>query len=99
MDGGRYLLETVFEWTAGALWPFAGDERWLDVALFYLGAVGTVQGYPDGNKRIARMAYALTLLRGKHRFIAPSGALEKKLIQINGPTPGSGGFDPAAAVS
>jgi len=82
--GGRYLLETVFSWTADALWPTPGDEQWLDVALFYLGAVGTVQGYPDGNKRAARMAYAITLLRGKHRFVAPSAALQAELIQMGG---------------
>jgi len=69
--GGRMLLETVFDWTAEAEWPPPGDPSWYDVALFYLGSIGTVQGYPDGNKRVARAAYAVTLLRNRCQFHAP----------------------------
>jgi hypothetical protein len=47
-----------------------------------MGAVATVQGYPDGNKRAGRMAYAVTLLKGKHPFIAPNSALERALIRM-----------------
>jgi len=83
--GGRHLLETIFEWTAEAEWPLPGDEAWLDVALFYLGAIGTVQGYPDGNKRIARMAYTITLLRGRRPFLAPNAELEEQLIRMKTP--------------
>jgi len=83
--GGRYLLEMIFDWTAEAIWPVPGDERWLDVARFYLGAIGTVQGYPDGNKRAARLAYTITLLRGRRRFVAPAPELERDLIQMRGP--------------
>jgi hypothetical protein len=78
--GGRYLLELIFELTAGTEWPGRGDEHWIDVALFYLGAVTTVQGYPDGNKRIGRLAYAITLLKGSRPFVAPSLPLEADLI-------------------
>lgn len=85
--GGRHLLELVFEWTAEAEWPRPGDIWWLDVALFYLGAIGTVQGYADGNKRAARMAYSLILLRGRRPFIAPSPELELDLFQMVAPIP------------
>lgn len=84
--GGRHLLETVFRWTAAAVWPPRGDAGWLDVALFYLGAVGTAQGYADGNKRMARIAYALTLLRGGRRFVAPGPDLELTLIRMTAAT-------------
>ncbi len=80
--GGRHLLETVFGWTADALWPGPGDPGWLDVALFYLGAIGSAQGFADGNKRMARIAYALTLIRGSRRFVAPGEALEQTLIRM-----------------
>ena len=80
--GGRFLLELIFQWTSSAVWPAPGDEQWLDVALFYLGAVATVQGYPDGNKRAARMGYAITLLKGKRRFVAPSPGLESELVRM-----------------
>jgi len=81
--GGRYLLEEMFRWTAEALWPMTGDRAWQDVALFYLGAIGTVQGFPDGNKRVARMAYAITLLKGGLPFIAPNSRLEAELIRMD----------------
>lgn len=80
--GGRHVLEKVFSWTADAVWPRPGEASWLDVALFFLGAVGTAQGYADGNKRMARFAYALTLLRGRHPFVAPGEALEQTLIRM-----------------
>jgi hypothetical protein len=80
--GGRFLLELIFKWTSTATWPAPGDAQWQDAALFYMGAVATVQGYPDGNKRAGRMAYAVTLLKGKHPFIAPNPALERALIRM-----------------
>jgi hypothetical protein len=83
--GGRHLLELVFERTSGAVWPLPGDIWWLDVALFYMGAIGTVQGYSDGNKRASRMAYAIILLRARRPFVAPSPELEADLFQMLGP--------------
>jgi hypothetical protein len=78
--GGRFLLEQIFQWTATADWPPPGDDLWMDIALFYLGAVASVQGYTDGNKRAARMGYAITLLKANRPFIAPGQVLEKALI-------------------
>ncbi len=80
--GGRFLLELIFQWTSSIVWPVPGDEQWQDLALFYLGAVATVQGYPDGNKRAARMGYAITLLKGKRPFVAPSPGLESELVRM-----------------
>ena len=81
--GGRFLLELIFQWTSEAIWPAPGDDQWQDVALFYLGAVATVQGYADGNKRAGRLAYAITLLKGGQPFVAPSAALESELVRMN----------------
>ena len=83
--GGRHLLENVFKWTSRIIWPGPGEEIWQDVALFYLGAVMTVQGYVDGNKRTARMAYALTLLKANMPFVAPNLALESGLARMERP--------------
>jgi len=83
--GGRHLLEQVFKWTSRIIWPGPGEEIWQDVALFYLGAVMTVQGYVDGNKRAARMAYSLTLLKAKLPFVAPNLALESGLARMERP--------------
>ena len=80
--GGRVLLEQVFKWTSKIIWPGPGEEIWQDVALFYLGAIATVQGYADGNKRVARMAYAITLLKAELPFIAPNMSLQSALVQM-----------------
>jgi hypothetical protein len=80
--GGRFLLEQVFKWTSRIIWPGPGEEIWQDVALFYLGAIASVQGYADGNKRAARMAYAITLLKAELPFIAPNMSLQSALVQM-----------------
>lgn len=82
--GGRHLLEGVFARTAAAEWPLPGDIAWLDVALFFMAAIGTVQAYADGNKRAARIAYALILLRGRRGFVAPGPELEQDLFRMLG---------------
>ncbi len=51
--------------------------------MFYLGAMATVQGYADGNKRAGRLGYAITFLKGGRRFVAPSPALESELVRMN----------------
>jgi hypothetical protein len=81
--GGRFLLELIFQWTSRIIWPGPGEEIWQDVALFYFGAIATVQGYPDGNKRAARMAYAITLLKAKLPFVAPNLALQSALVRMD----------------
>ena len=83
--GGRYLLDYIFKWTSRIIWPGPGEEIWEDVALFYLGALITVQGYVDGNKRIARIAYALTLLKAELPFVAPNASLEAGLARMERP--------------
>jgi hypothetical protein len=86
--GGRHLLERIFARTAAALWPLPGDIAWLDVALFFMAAIGTVQGFADGNKRAARIAYALILLRGRRGVVTPTPELEYDLFRMRG-TPGT----------
>lgn len=80
--GGRFVLEQVFKWTSKIIWPGPGEEIWQDVALFYLGAIATAQGYADANKRAARMAYAITLLKAELPFVAPNMSLQSALVQM-----------------
>jgi hypothetical protein len=80
--GGRFLLEQIFQWTSRIIWPGPGEEIWQDVAMFYFGAIASVQGYPDGNKRAARMAYAITLLKARLPFVAPNMALQSALVRL-----------------
>ncbi len=84
--GGRFLQNHVFKWTSRIIWPGPGEEIWRDVALFYLGSVMTVQGYTDGNKRMGRTAYALTLLKAELPFDAPNSALEAGLARMQRPS-------------
>lgn len=80
--GGRFLLDFIFKLTAGLRWPARGDGKWDDYALFYLGAIVAVQGFTDGNKRVGKLAYAITLLRSGRSFRAPTIQLENDLYQL-----------------
>ncbi|MES2187879.1 MAG: hypothetical protein V4505_25230 [Pseudomonadota bacterium] len=82
--GGTYLLKRIFEMTAGEVWPAQGDAAWYDWALFFFGAMMTVQGFPDGNKRVCRTVYALILLCGGVPFKAPTDKYGAKLAGMMG---------------
>jgi prophage maintenance system killer protein len=62
--------------------PQKGDERWIDIALFYLGAIITVQAFADGNKRVARTAFAIVMVNGGVEFVAPNVKFENDLAQM-----------------
>lgn len=81
--GGKHLLEDIFKSTAAVRWPDRGNEHWDDFALFYLGSIVTVQAFVDGNKRVGKMAYALTLIKGGRPFRAPVPRLENELYRMN----------------
>jgi hypothetical protein len=82
--GGDKLLGYIFQLTSGIRWPEFGDPRWDSIAMFYLTAIAHAQGFADGNKRIANLAYAIVLIKNTHNFKAPSEALKKRLIRMNG---------------
>ena len=77
------MLEEIFRFTAAVRWPARGHEHWDDFALFYLGGIVTVQALVDGNKRVGKMAYALTLIKGGRPFRAPVPKLENELYRMN----------------
>lgn len=81
--GGRHLLEWVFRQGPVVAWPARGADAWEDYALFFLGAIVAVQGFTDGNKRMGRLAYAIVLLRGGRRFVAPTPAFENELFAMS----------------
>jgi hypothetical protein len=81
--GGDYLLDYIFQQTAGVRWPPFQDPHWVDAALFFLGAIGTVQSFKDGNKRVARIAYAIVLIKAGFVFKAPTPDLETRLFDMN----------------
>jgi hypothetical protein len=82
--GGAALLEYIFQQTSNMIWPNLGHDKWQDAALFYLGAIVAVQGFSDGNKRVARMAYSIVLIKGGHSFIAPTITYENELFNMVG---------------
>jgi hypothetical protein len=81
--GGKHLLEEIFKSTGAVRWPARGHEHWDDYALFYLGSIVTVQAFPDGNKRVGKMAYAITLIKGGRPFRAPVLRLENELYRMS----------------
>ena len=73
----------MFLQTAGVAWPAQGKDEWDDYAMFYLAGVVTVQGFVDGNKRVGKLAYAITLLRGGRPFRAPTISSRTKMLWIS----------------
>ena len=80
--GGMYLLQHIFQMTSNIRWPEQGDEKWVDFALFFLGAIVTVQGFSDGNKRAGRTAYGIIMTKSGVDFAAPSVAFENELYNM-----------------
>lgn len=79
------LLEEIFNLVGGkASWPPFGDAQWESIAMFYMSAIITVQGFSDGNKRTGHMAYAIILIKGTHDFKAPTTATENALFRMKG---------------
>jgi hypothetical protein len=80
--GGSFLLRWMMNMTGHGFMPQKGDERWIDIALFYLGAIITVQAFADGNKRVARTAYAIVMVNSGVEFVAPNVKFENDLAQM-----------------
>jgi hypothetical protein len=81
--GGNKLLSYIFQLTAGINWPRFGDAQWDSFAMFYMTAIAHVQGFADGNKRVAHLAYAIVMIKNTHNFKAPSVGLERWLVRMN----------------
>lgn len=81
--GGRYLLRWFLKDKDLARWPDQGNAKWEDYALFYFGAIGSVQPFRDGNKRISRLAYAITLLKGDRQFKPFSYGVQNDLLRMS----------------
>ena len=79
------LLDEIFNLVgSNANWPPFGDAHWESIAMFYMSAIITVQGFSDGNKRTGHMAYAIILIKGTHDFKAPTTAVENQLFRMKG---------------
>jgi hypothetical protein len=81
--GGRYVLRDLMGSTLGRnAWPAAADPAWQDWALFMLGALMTMQAFPDANKRVTRTVYAIVMLSGGIPFVAPTDRYGSQLAQM-----------------
>jgi len=69
---GTQLLNDVFAELSAMKMPERGDKEWYDVALYAFGAIAHTQAFTDGNKRMARFAYAVILESGGVEFRAPT---------------------------
>lgn len=83
--GAGFLFEELFTTVNGQqVWPAFGDGHWDSIATFYLGSIGAIQVFPDGNKRMSRFAYSVLLIKGTHTFKAPSDTFCMSLFRMAG---------------
>ena len=76
----RQLLKTHTKVTP----PPVGSNAplWYGHALYWFATIMSLQPFPDGNKRVARAVYALTVSRGGVPFLAPSKAYGTDLARM-----------------
>ena len=83
--GAGFLFDELFTMVTGQhVWPPFGDAHWDSIAAFYLGSIGTIQVFPDGNKRMSRFAYSVLLIKGTHAFKAPTDTFCMGLYRMKG---------------
>lgn len=83
--GAGYLFDELYLLVSGQkVWPPFGDAHWASIAPFYLGSIGTIQVFPDGNKRMSRFAYSVVLIKGTHTFKAPTDTYALSLYRMQG---------------
>lgn len=73
--GGMKVLNDVLSDMSITPMPPRGDDQWYGLALYMLGSIITTQAFTDGNKRMARYAYVLTLISGGVDMVVPNGVL------------------------
>ncbi len=78
LQDGAEILSQVF-----AVQPNDGTAQWDDLACFLFGAHVRAQAYSDGNKRVSRALYAVSLLQGGRPFVAPRRSLEATIMGPN----------------
>ncbi|MBX7104427.1 MAG: Fic family protein [Gemmataceae bacterium] len=83
--GAGFLFEELYTLVTGQkVWPPFGDVHWESIATFYMASIGTIQVFPDGNKRMGRFAYSVLLIKGTHTFKAPTDAYMLSLFRMQG---------------
>ena len=80
--GGTYLLKQIFNLTSHNTYPAYGQIDWENRALFFFAAVMCVQAFPDANKRICRVIYALVMASAGIPFVAPKDAYGARLANM-----------------
>jgi hypothetical protein len=81
-EAGEWLLNDRIRDLSTVALPAVGDDQWYDWALYLFALIMTSQGFTDGNKRVARTAYAIVLRKGGVDFKAPSAALGGALADM-----------------
>jgi hypothetical protein len=83
--GAGFLFDELYTVCNGQqVWPAFGDNFWENIATFYLASIGTIQVFPDGNKRMGKFAYSVILIKGTHSFKAPTDRYCLSLFKMNG---------------
>jgi hypothetical protein len=82
--GAGFLFEELFTSIAGKNEPPFGDANWENFATFFLASIGTIQVFPDGNKRMGKFAYSVLLIKGTHTFKAPTEGFCLGLFRMQG---------------
>lgn len=80
--GGFVLLQKVMTDFGGRRVPGRGDAAWEDWALYLFAAIMTTQGFTDGNKRVARLAYAIMIASGAVDFRAMTDNFGSRLASM-----------------
>ena len=80
--GGLHLLKWVLTKINEQTLPPLHDEAWVNWALFFFGTLMTAQPFPDGNKRISRVSYAIIMASAEIPFKAPTNKFGGKLAAM-----------------
>jgi hypothetical protein len=80
--GGTYLLMDAMSRMAETRLPKRGDPGWTNWALYAYAAIMAAQAFTDGNKRVARVAYATVMVSGGIDFRAPTPKLGGSLANM-----------------
>jgi hypothetical protein len=76
------LRESLGEIASQANGLRRGKDAWQDFALCAFGTVMAVQGFPDGNKRTARVVYGIVMASAGIPFRAPNSILGQDLAKM-----------------
>ena len=77
--GAGYLQEKAADFARGIELPDLGNQKWDDLACYFIGAHMRAHGFTDGNGRAVRGIFACALIKGGRDFIVPESDFEKTL--------------------